>query len=256
VRRNEPAICLRTTDYRETSQVVWFLARQTGLVGLLAKGTKRPKSKSGGAIDITGEGNLVFLPASRGTLGTLLEFTETAVHAGLRQDMARLNPALYMLEVTGASLAEEDPHPEVFDLLHNGLRRLDESDSHPPAVLAYFQWRLLRHMGLGCRLDACVSCGRPVEEWGGRSARDVWFSSTLGGLLCGDCEPAATEKYKLDGPTRAALAALTAAETGARVTLPDNQARGVNRLLAYRLQYQLGKPLRMAPHVTGRRRRE
>ena len=52
MRHRQPAIALRTTDYSETSQVVHFLTREMGGVRLLAKGTKRPKSKSGGAIDL------------------------------------------------------------------------------------------------------------------------------------------------------------------------------------------------------------
>ena len=43
---------MRTTDYSETSQVVHFFTRETGVVSLIAKGTKRPKSKSGGPIDL------------------------------------------------------------------------------------------------------------------------------------------------------------------------------------------------------------
>ena len=54
------AICLRTADYSETSQVVHFLTRAHGLVRLLAKGAKRPRSKSGGAIDLLSEGQVVY----------------------------------------------------------------------------------------------------------------------------------------------------------------------------------------------------
>jgi hypothetical protein len=44
----------------------------------------------------------------------------------------------------------------------------------------------------------------------------------------------------------AVLAALTAAQAGRTVPLPDKQAHGVNRMLAYNAQQQLGKPLKMA----------
>jgi len=75
MRHRQPGICLRVTDYSETSQVVHFLARGCGVVHLLAKGTKRPKSRSGGAIDLLAEGDLVFTTRSSGALGTLIEFT-------------------------------------------------------------------------------------------------------------------------------------------------------------------------------------
>ena len=249
MRQRETAICIRTTDYSETSQVVHFFTRGWGVVRLMAKGTKRPKSKSGGAIDLLSEGDLIFIVSSRDSLGTLVEFSETTSHAGIRKDAGRLNTALYMLELTGAMLAEIDPHPEVFNLLHNALGRLGEADAPVAAVLAYFQWRLLRHVGLMGEMETCVSCGGSVTPTAGRA--DVYFSSSLGGLLCGGCEAAATEKYRLDGAAVRGLAALAAVGAGKRVRLREAQARAVNRALAYHITHQLGKKLKMMRHAVG-----
>jgi DNA repair protein RecO (recombination protein O) len=246
MKQREPAICLRTTDYSETSQVLHFLTRGGGVVRLLGKGTKRPKSKSGGAMDLLSEGDLVFIVSSSGALGTLVEFTETASHSGLRKEAVRLNSALYMIELVGEMLAEGDPHPEVFDLLHNTLERVGQADAPVGTLLGYFQWRLLRYVGLLGELEGCVSCGRPVA-----GARDVYFCSSLGGLLCRDCEPGATEKYRLDGAALGGLAALGAAEAGKRVNLAEKQARAINRLLGYHITQQLGKPLKMARYAIG-----
>jgi len=57
------------------------------------------------------------------------------------------------------------------------------------------------------------------------------------------------EKYRLDGATLAGLAALAAARAGKKVSLPDKQANGVNRMLAYHAAHQLGKPLKTARHA-------
>jgi len=250
MRHHEPAICLRVTDYSETSQVVHFLTRGVGLVHLIAKGTKRPKSKSGGAIDLLAEGDLVFSAQSSSALGTLMEFAESVSHTPLRRDAARLHAALYLVEITGAMLAEADPHPEVFDLLHNALARLAQPEAPVPAVLAYFQWRLLKHVGLLGDLTVCVGCGEPVARMG-RGREDVYFSSAQGGLLCGGCEVTAVEKYQLDRNALTGLAALAAAQAGKKVALPDHQARSVSRLLNYHIAQQLGKPPRTARYVIG-----
>ena len=241
----DSAICIRATDYSETSQVLTLLTRDGGVVRLLAKGSRRPKSKSGGAIDLLAEGKCVFAVGKGESLGVLIEFSETVSRSALRDKLDRLNIALYMLEVCGALLAEGDPHPEVFDLLHNALGRLGQADSSPPQVLAYFQWRLIRHVGLLGELGLCASCGGKV------GTRDVYFSSSLGGLLCRDCEPAATEKYHAGGAALAGLAALAAAEAGKKPTLPTKQADAANILLAYHIQYQLGRRLKTAKGVIG-----
>ena len=250
MRQRERAICLRATDYSETSQVVHFLTRTCGAVRLLAKGTKRPKSKSGGAIDLLAEGDLVFIAGGE-ALGTLVEFTETHLHAELRKDAARLNAALYMIELAGEMLAPADPYPEVFDLLHGALGRLGEQDAPVAAVLAYFQWRLLRHVGLLGDMTRCVSCGGALARVSPRGRKEAYFSSGQGGLLCGACEGAAAEKFRLDGPGLAGLAALAAAEGGAKVSLPEKQAASVNRMLAYHVREQIGKRLKMERHAIG-----
>ena len=251
MRLREPGICLRTTDYSETSQVLQFLTRGAGVVRLLGKGTKRPKSSSGGAIDLLAEGELLFIRKNTDALGTLVEFTETVSHSNLRVDAARLNTSLYMIELVSESLPEADPYPEVFDLLHGALGRVPQPDAPLQAVLAYFQWRLLRCVGLLGGMEACVSCGTPVSELSKKrpSRGEICFSSRLGGILCEDCHPAAPEKFQLQPATLGALAALAAAEEGRKVFLPDSQARPVNRLLAYHITHQLGKKLRMAKYV-------
>ena len=152
----------------------------------------------------------------------------------------------FMLFLIGLLLAEADPHVEVFDLLHNTLGRLDEADCPWPAVLAYYQWRLLKLAGLLGELAACASCGREIA---GRGRRDMHFSSTAGGLLCGACEGSATEKYRLDGRTTAGIAAMAAAEAGKKVLLPAPQAQAVNRLLLYHVTQQTGKAPRMGRHA-------
>jgi DNA repair protein RecO (recombination protein O) len=247
MQQREPAICLRTSDYSETSQVLLFLTRGAGAVRLLAKGAKRPKSRTGGAIDLLSEGDLVFIATSRQTLGTLVEFSEASPHPGLRKDGRRLNTAIYMIELVGDLLAEADPHPVVFDLLHSALARLEQPESPVAAVLAYFHWRLLRHVGLLGDLTACASCGAAVAG----EAKDACFSSAQGGLLCAACEGAVAEKYRVDGETLAGTAVLVAAEAGARVSLPEKQALSVCRLLAYHTSQQLGRSLRMARHAIG-----
>ena len=234
------AICLRVSDYSETSQVVTFLTRQGGLLRLLAKGSKRAKSKSAGAIDLFSQGKCVYTLGRSGSLGTLIEFAETVSRPALRKRLDRLNVGLYMLEICTILLGPSDPYPEIFDLLSNALNRLCQLDALPQAVLAYFQWRVLRHVGLLGQMDTCVNCGRKIGTKG------VYFSSSLGGLLCRDCASAAVEKYAVSPACLSGLAALAAAEAGKRPSLPDKQAQAVNALLVYHIQYQTGKMIKAA----------
>ena len=222
---HDQAICIRTTDYSETSQVLRFLTRGMGILSLLAKGSKRPKSKSGGAFDLLSEGQIVFSQPASGAMGTLFEFAETVSH------------------LVGVG----DPHPEAFDLLHNALGRLGDADAPIGAVLAYFQWRMLRHAGLLGQLDHCVECDEPV---GPESvAGGLFFSSARGGLLCASCRSISDEKTSVSGDAVRGLSGLQAARGRGGVSLSDQEVLGVNRLLSYHAAYQLGRPLRMARYA-------
>ena len=224
-----------------------FLTRQAGILSVLAKGSKRPKSKSGGAMDLLSEGQMVFSQPASGAMGTLFEFAETVSHLPLRADAARLNTSLYMIELVGLLLGEGDPHPEAFDLLHNALGRLGDPDAPLGAVLAYFQWRMLRHAGLLGQLSRCVECDEPLEQ--SVSGRGVLFSSARGGLLCGSCGCSADEKTSVSPAAIRGLAGLEIARGRGGVSLSGDEVMGVNRLLSYHVSYQLGKPLRMARYV-------
>jgi DNA repair protein RecO (recombination protein O) len=109
-------------------------------------------------------------------------------------------------------------------------------------VLAYFQWRLVEHVGLLGRMEGCAGCGQAVGQVG------VCFSSAAGGLLCHDCQGRARDRRPVPPQALAGLKALAAA-AGRRTRLPEAQAAAVNALLAYHIQYQLGRRLKTAPLV-------
>ncbi|MCK5114400.1 MAG: DNA repair protein RecO [Phycisphaerae bacterium] len=247
-------ICLKTVDYSETSQVVYFLTRDAGVVNLMAKGTKRPKSKSGGAIDLLAEGQVVFSQKNPETLGLLMEFSETVSRTPLRRDARRLNVSLYMIELIGKMLPEGDPHPSVFDLLHNALERLGQNDAPPQAVLAFFQWRFLRHIGLLGQLNTCASCQANICEIPPDAG--LYFSSQQGGILCPHCHAPTNEKFRITPPCLAGIGALLTVTKGQKATLPETQAVEVNRLLGYHITHQLGRPLKMTKYVISTGTRE
>ncbi len=241
-RAREPAICLQAIDFSETSQVVHLLTRDAGVVHLLAKGSKRPKSRIG-RLDLLAEGEAVYIPPRGEKMGTLTEFAHKTSHNPLRRRLARLNAAIYMVEITRMLLAEADPHPPVFDLLVAALARLDREDAPPQAVLAYFQWRTLRHVGLLGEMDRCVGCGAAIPTV------PAYFTSGEGGLLCRDCEPGQTEKWALTHKAHIGILALRAMDRRQPARLDEDGAAAVNDLLAYHISYQLGKAPKMLRHV-------
>src|SRR3954454_4295731 len=94
----DEGICLRVTDFSETSQIVAMFTRHHGLVPLIAKGAKRASKKSvmSGPLDLLTAGQVVFVPARDGATGSgggaqlgILAAWELADHRGtLRAQLA------------------------------------------------------------------------------------------------------------------------------------------------------------------------
>lgn len=247
--RSEPAVCLAVRDYSETSQIVHFLTPGDGVVRLMAKGTKRKKSKSGGAVDLFSEGIAVYTRKNPDTLGNLLEFSETVSHTALRADTARLNTALYALELAGKLVPEGDPHPRVFTLLSNALSRLGDDDAPLLSVLAYFQKQVLVRVGLLGEIEKCTGCLKDLCAAGTESPGGVYYSQREGGLLCAACGAGTGEKMRVDRAALVGLEAIRAAESGRNPGMDAKTARAAVRFLDNIVAGILSRPLRMSRYL-------
>ena len=162
----DAAICLRRSDYSETSLVLRMMTRLHGQVALIAKGVKRPKSRFGGSIDLLAVGQAVFtLPreSSVSTMGILTAWDQTAVYPVLRTDLLRYAAATTAAELLTRLTAEVDPHPAGFDAM---IRYLDALQAGEPPIrrLADFGRTLLAEVGLTPNFEICVACGQEVPS--------------------------------------------------------------------------------------------
>jgi len=74
--KKDLAVCIRTVDYSETSQIVTFFAKDAGKISAIAKGSKRPKSSFDGPIELFAHGPVVYTETSKDKLATLTEFQQ------------------------------------------------------------------------------------------------------------------------------------------------------------------------------------
>ena len=230
-------ICLRKTEYSETSQVVTLLSREHGVFRAIAKGahrrTKAGASKFDGGMDFLEVGEAVFTFDPARELSTLTEWTLRDGHLGLRQDLRGLYLALYAGELVDRLLEQHDPHPELFDRLEAVVPEL-ATDRREQAFLA-FELDLLRATGYLPELHQCAACGRPSTAGatvvgpaatgeptpvgspsgtqpvaaaaptiaGDRPPADRpipgYISANLGGIVCPTCEGAVPDRQGIDG---------------------------------------------------------
>ena len=238
------AICLRTVDYSETSQVVTLFTKDHGKVGAMAKGSRRAKSSFDGPIEVFSFGEAMFI-IKESALAMLTELAQQPRFRLLSQNLNALNAALFAAELTEKFLEDHDPHPDLFDKYIKFLETLQETKEQnlTYAWLILYQLRLLEESGVAPMLNACVNCGaksEPRQSWSGH-----YFSSRQNGLLCPNCEMAFAEKHAIDVST------LNVLQNPAQLPKTDiRELKKIEALLIYHFTELLHKPPRMAKYFS------
>ncbi|HUO08178.1 MAG TPA: DNA repair protein RecO [Phycisphaerae bacterium] len=180
---SDDAICLRVTDFSETSQIVALLTRSHGLLPLIAKGSKRQTQKNtmSGPLDLLTSGEVVFIPAKGAAeLGTLAAWELVNHRTQLRADFPALNAAMLAAEITLHLLQPHDPHPPLFAELDAALE-LFTSSQRTRAIVAYAK-SALDDAGYAPQFHACLACRKPIT-----ADIPLRFNPTAGGITCQTC---------------------------------------------------------------------
>lgn len=249
------SICLRKTEYSETSQILTLMTRDHGLLRVIAKGahrrTKAGASKFDGGADLLDVGDAVFTDGTAKDLATLTEWGLRDGHLELRRSLRGMYLAQYAAELASLLFEEHDAHPQLFDRLLATIPEL-ATDRLEETFLA-FELDLLREAGYLPEIGHCVECGRAV----GREA--VFFSPALGGIVCRNCEAAAPDRLNVDPRLITMIQNLLrlprVAGTAQRLPrLTRHQTDPINRLLAAHIERTLGRGLRLRDYVLSSRR--
>ena len=153
----EAAFLLHAKPYRETSQLLEILSRDHGRVGLVANGSRRPKSRWKSTLR-------PFQPlrvswSGRGSLYTLRDAEPAAEPANIRG--MPLMSGFYMNELLVVLIQRGDGHPNLFTHYAGALAALAAGEAAEP-VLRRFEVSLLAEIGYGLDVDRDVESGQPL----------------------------------------------------------------------------------------------
>ncbi|MFN8177418.1 MAG: DNA repair protein RecO [bacterium] len=185
------ALVLRHVRQGDTSHVVTLLARETGKVAVLAKGSRTPGSRFGAGLDLFTLSRIRY----RARPGADLVFLDACElrrsFAGLARDVFAYASASVCAELVERLVPEGGSSAEIYDLLLEALVTLSEvvplpdgEERRAAALPIAFQLKLMDILGIAPELTGCVACGN--EDLGGSTS----LSPRLGGLLCRTCRAA------------------------------------------------------------------
>jgi DNA repair protein RecO (recombination protein O) len=242
----DTAICIRAVDYSETSQIITFFTRANGKISAIAKGSKRPKSAFDGPLEVFSYGKIVFSDTAREKLAILTEFHQQPALTSLSSNLFTLHCVSLAAELVNNLTDEYDPHPQLFDAFLQFLKNSNDIQDTPQAsrdnliLLILFQLTMLNEIGLRPVLSFCANCKNKFHnDW-----PHTYFSHSVNGLICRDCEASFPDRLSLSGAAAEALSNLK--------LLPDADKKILNeleRLLINHFTEILHRPPKMSKYI-------
>ena len=141
------AIVLTSTDVRD-DRILHLLTPDRGRLPVVAKRARKSSKRFGGQLQV------LTLLSARMTLregrdlGHLDGATERAVFPRLKADLERFAYASVMIEVITHLIPPHGHEPGVFELTRRALLHLDGAETVGEDILALFELRMLRGLGL------------------------------------------------------------------------------------------------------------
>lgn len=169
-------IIVSEVDYKESSKIINVLTKELGIVGIIARGTKRVKSNLAGVTSKLTYGYF-HINYKEGGLSTLIEVDIIDRFKNIRKDISLMSYAIYILELAGR-VYKHETSPLIYEILIASLKKIDEGYDYQ-VITNIFELKMLDFLGIRPVVDECVSCGSKVDI--------VTVSSYRGGYLCKNC---------------------------------------------------------------------
>ncbi len=197
------AINLKSYNLNDADKIIVMYSKENGLIKGVAKGIKKPKSKLGARMDMLVANSLQLLKGR--SMDTIIQAQTVNNFKKTREDIDKLMFSSYISElVVNLGEGTEAISKDIYELLYKALNRIANSESKKDALIAVikFQLKILLYMGLCVELDTCLCCRERVLD------EEMFFSSTMGGIICAECNEHLGAKLKMHHKIRDFLEAM------------------------------------------------
>ncbi|BAF59078.1 MAG: DNA repair protein RecO [Pelotomaculum sp.] len=191
------AIVLRARDCGEGDKILTLYSREHGRIKAMAHGVSKPTSRKRGAVQPFTRSR--FLLRRGRELDTVSQCEGVETFPFLRESLERIGYASYVAELVEALTPEGEPNESLFFLLLDVLRLLAGGDAE--MLARAFELKVAALLGYCPVLERCSHCQ-------GALAGPLFFSSSLGGAVCGLCVAFAANPVEVNKGTLEILKAL------------------------------------------------
>lgn len=176
-------IVLKGTSLKENDRLITVLTPEYGLIRAVAPGAKKYKSQLRGRTELFVINE--FLIISGRSLDKIIQADTIYTHPGLSRDIGKLATAQYLAELAIALAVDEQPQPEIYQVLIEHLRQIEAfavgESVYPYLARAVFD--LLTVAGLSPQVFDCSVTQRQISPNFTAVAFCVGFSFEAGGIV-------------------------------------------------------------------------
>ena len=233
---------LRRIDLGEKDRIVIIFTREIGKISAVAKGSRRPGSKLGGASEPLTYSRLMLASGRDLYVLTQAEIKESFPH--VRSNITSVAYGVYLLEIVNAFLDMRQPNPDIFDTLLSAIYIL-ESGLDSEIAARYFEIQLLSILGYEPHIDKCLKCGRkPARE-------TVYFSPAMGGIVCSACGEAPKDSIEVRAAVASYISAIKIAEPPRLkdMRFPKGARQDMAKILSRHIRHQLEHDLKSTEFI-------
>lgn len=165
-------IVINTLKYGESSKIINILTREKGVIGVIAKGALKEKSKLRVISNNFTYANFqIYYKENK--LGTLISADIKNNFLNIKSDIIKFGYMGYLTDLA-KNVSKETNSENVYDILINSLLKIEEG-LNPKVITNIAEIKYLQYLGVGLNLDGCTVCGLTSV---------VSMSMSKGGYVC------------------------------------------------------------------------
>lgn len=169
-------IIVSVTPYGESSKILNVLTKDAGIIGIIAKGAKKIKSKFRSTTEKLTLGTFSVY-YHEGKLSTLIEADVIDPLNNIKSDIIKIGYLTYITELAYQT-AKQNSDNDVYKILKSAILKL-EKGLNPMIITNILELKMLDYLGVKIDLDRCIKCGNTSDI--------ITISGDEGGYICKNC---------------------------------------------------------------------
>lgn len=156
-------IILKGSSLKESDRLVQVLTPEYGLISAAAPGAKKFKSRLRGRTELFVVNK--FLMIKGRSLDKIVQADTIYTYPGLSKDLGKLAAAQYLAELALYLAVDEQPQPDLYELLNEHLRRIEQLQSRQNVYpyLAQAVFHILAIAGIAPQVHACCLTEKAIQ---------------------------------------------------------------------------------------------